>query len=484
MLFLKPQNKKEKLENWRNPLSKQARRVHELMCLMAVLIFPAFAWFDLYTIPAEHYWTLTLVRWAISLTIGIWLVLQRIYKFRDIYLSLFAFLSVSWFCCWACVIGGEMFLYQHNIAYCTVFLAASLFILWHWYYSFFVVVSSLVLYFGLVLHFQYFDLNDAMLEGGAVLLTIMILHPIIVHFRYESHKREYKLKVALEESNAKLKISKQEADAWNTELLAAREGLNSANDELKAINQHLEELVSARTQTLENTNSQLSKALGDLDKFLYSSYHDIKGPIARMRGLISLFQQEHDQAKLAEFSGYFLQTVQEMEALIEKLNRVNILNQRLPKVQQLHVPNLLEQFVKISTLEKIEIAVQTPNNLNLTSDEYILNLILECMVDNCKRYRSVKRSPRIRLSAHPTLKGVEFLIEDNGDGIPQNAIDRIFDMFYRGHIKATGHGLGLYLVKKALEKLGGTIHVESELNAFTRFTFYVPNSEPLLQAAM
>lgn len=314
------------------------------------------------------------------------------------------------------------------------------------------------------------------MDGGVVLITLMVLHPIIAYFRYESSKKACKLKIELEESNVKLKISKEEADAWNVELLKAREELNEANNELKIVNQHLENLVLARTQTLENTNLELQKALGDLDRFLYSSYHDIKGPIARLRGLINIFQHEQNPEKLVEFSDYFISTIKEMESLIEKLNRVNSLNQKSPKSQQLNVANSLEHFAKLFMNEEIEISIQTPIHLSFASDESIVSLILESLLDNCVRYKSASRKNRIRLSAHQTLFGIEFIIEDNGDGIPSSVLPQIFEMFFRGHVRATGHGLGLYLVKKALEKLGGTIEVESQVDEFTKVRFYIPNA--------
>lgn len=443
---------------------------------MSVIIFPIFAWFDLYTIPKEDYWSLTLVRWGITVAILVWLIIQKVYSTSTLYLSLFAFCSISWFCAWACVLGRLEFLFQHNIAYSTVFLAASLFIMWHWAYSAFVVLSSIVVYVLLTLFYQYFTLSQSILNGGTVLLTLMVLHPVIAYFRYQSSKRECKLKIELEDSNAKLKTSKAEADEWTRELLFAREGLNEANNELKVVNQHLENLVQARTQTLENTNMQLQKALGDLDRFLYSSYHDIKGPIARLRGLINVFQFESSPEKLQEFADYFIQTIKEMESLIEKLNKVNSLNQKSPSAQQLNVIGMLEHFAKLHKDDGLEICLQTPVAIRLASDEAMLSLILECLLDNCVRYRSEERTGRVRIAANQTLFGVEFLIEDNGDGIPSAILPKVFDMFFRGHVRATGHGLGLYLVKKALEKLGGTIEIESEENVFTRAKFYVPNA--------
>jgi signal transduction histidine kinase len=65
-------------------------------------------------------------------------------------------------------------------------------------------------------------------------------------------------------------------------------------------------------------------------------------------------------------------------------------------------------------------------------------------------------------------------IEDNGEGIPENLQRNVFDMFFRGNTKSSGTGLGLYIVKNAVEKSGGRIILESEENRGTIFTVYLP----------
>ena len=65
-------------------------------------------------------------------------------------------------------------------------------------------------------------------------------------------------------------------------------------------------------------------------------------------------------------------------------------------------------------------------------------------------------------------------IEDNGIGISPNVKDQVFNMFYRGSEKSIGSGLGLYLVKKAIEKLQGDISIESIVLEFTRISVRLP----------
>ena len=72
-------------------------------------------------------------------------------------------------------------------------------------------------------------------------------------------------------------------------------------------------------------------------------------------------------------------------------------------------------------------------------------------------------------------KFFRIIVADNGAGIAPENQDRIFDMFTRSSDKAEGSGLGLYIVKKALERLNGTVRVQSELGTGTTFEICIPN---------
>ena len=73
-------------------------------------------------------------------------------------------------------------------------------------------------------------------------------------------------------------------------------------------------------------------------------------------------------------------------------------------------------------------------------------------------------------------KTLTIIVEDNGEGIPPQKIEKIFDMFYRASRNSNGSGLGLYIVKEIVNKLGGTIDVESEVNKGTKFIVKIPSS--------
>jgi signal transduction histidine kinase len=461
---------------WEKTLSTDAKRIHELMCLAAILIFPLFAFFDRYTIEESLYWPITAARLVITALVLMGLAGQRIYSLPDRYLTYFTFISISWFCCAACAAGGAHFLYQHNLAYCAVFLSASLFLLWPWYHSLFVILSSIVVYILVVAGVANIPLHTIWLEGGAVLLTIMVLHPLIIFYRFNTYRKEYQLKQELEKTNQLLLAQNADMEVRNHELLMTREQFNEANEELKTINQNLENLVVSRTQSLEASNRDLQKALDELDLFLYSSYHDLKGPIARLKGLAQLALRDVEEEKSLQYQQRFLDTLHDMEYLMAKLNRVSMLYHHQLQPEQIsleqYIRQILDPFAASASETLIDLRLSDIGAI--VADEKLLHSVLHNLIENAFYYRSPERPHQLTISGHREGRAIIFVFRDNGCGIPQEVMPKIFSMFYRGHELSKGHGLGLYIVKKAVEKLQGTITVDSREGAYSEFKVVLP----------
>ncbi len=451
-------------------LAKDAKKINELMCLAAVIIFPTFAFFDLYTIPNELYSPLTSVRFLISGIIGIWLFIQKKYATNTTYLNYFAFASISWFCAYVSIAGGQRYLYQHNIAYCTVFLAASMFLLWHWKHSIVIVLSSIAVYLFSVYTTDTVSLTESLINGGSVLLTIMVLHPVIILYRYKASLREFLLKKALEESNTLLSSKNKEVELHNAELVLAREKLNETNIALQSANLNLKNLVVTRTNRLEETHSDLKEAERELDQFLYASYHDLKGPIIRLKGIAQLALIDTEDLKAKKYHQLTLDTVYDMESLMAKLNNVaTIYHHKLQK--EIISLDLFFQTIVLhyNDTNNVSIELQIPSNATLSTDSNLLRPVVQNLIENSLLYRMESGEHKIIISHKKAEGKTVFSIWDNGCGIPETVLPSIFNMFYRGNTQSKGHGLGLYLAKKAVEKLNGTISVSSNEGLFTEF---------------
>ena len=98
------------------------------------------------------------------------------------------------------------------------------------------------------------------------------------------------------------------------------------------------------------------------------------------------------------------------------------------------------------------------------------------LISNALRYHDKSQdNPYVKIIAKATEAEAQVAVEDNGQGIDEKHLEHIFTLFYRANKTTEGSGIGLYIVKEALEKLGGKISVTSKLSAGTKFTITIPN---------
>jgi signal transduction histidine kinase len=102
----------------------------------------------------------------------------------------------------------------------------------------------------------------------------------------------------------------------------------------------------------------------------------------------------------------------------------------------------------------------------------LLRIIIENLVEN-SIFFSGPSDPVIRFKAFSSGGDVVIEVHDNGEGIPTEYQDRMFEMYFRANERSKGNGLGLYIVKKAVDKLGGVITVTSELHRGTSFAIRI-----------
>jgi light-regulated signal transduction histidine kinase (bacteriophytochrome) len=110
------------------------------------------------------------------------------------------------------------------------------------------------------------------------------------------------------------------------------------------------------------------------------------------------------------------------------------------------------------------------------ADASQLAMVFQNLIGNSLKYRAPDRPPEIAISAAPGEEGIEFTVEDNGIGFEPRYAERIFVIFQRLHTRETypGTGIGLSIVKKVIERLGGRIRAEGRPGEGARFRFVLP----------
>jgi signal transduction histidine kinase len=124
--------------------------------------------------------------------------------------------------------------------------------------------------------------------------------------------------------------------------------------------------------------------------------------------------------------------------------------------------------------------VKVNDNIPFYTDSYRISVIVNNIVSNAIKYRDTKKNDsRLEVTADVTSNELSLIFRDNGIGIPEEYLPRIFEMFYRATERSEGAGLGLYIVRETVEKLYGTIAVESHVGEGTTFRVTLPNLQTL-----
>ncbi|HWA33305.1 MAG TPA: HAMP domain-containing sensor histidine kinase, partial [Cyclobacteriaceae bacterium] len=137
---------------------------------------------------------------------------------------------------------------------------------------------------------------------------------------------------------------------------------------------------------------------------------------------------------------------------------------------------VIEQLQFMDNVSKIRrsivISQSEPFHTALTR----LEIILKNLISNAIKYADLrKEDPALEVTVTSNANVAVICVRDNGEGIPTDARPRIFEMFYRASANGSGSGLGLYIVKEAVQKIGGTITVHSEYGKGTEFVVTIPN---------
>jgi PAS domain S-box-containing protein len=237
--------------------------------------------------------------------------------------------------------------------------------------------------------------------------------------------------------------------------------------------------VSRDITERKSFEAKLEDKIKELDTFIYRSSHDLKGPLASLLGLVNVAKTELQEPQSLEYMHMIERSVKHLDSIL-----MDLLN--ITRITQGHLNNTpvnfnelihatLKSFENLEEFRKVEIMVDIEQKTNLYYDKSLLNNILHNLIINAIKYKDPKKSQcfvKIRLTQHE--HEVELLISDNGEGIPEQMQRSVFEMFFRGNTKSSGTGLGLYIVKNAVSKLGGNIYLNSVEGEGSTFRISLP----------
>jgi signal transduction histidine kinase len=231
-------------------------------------------------------------------------------------------------------------------------------------------------------------------------------------------------------------------------------------------------------QLLEN-NDLLSKTNAELDRFVYSTSHDLRAPLTSVLGLINITERSSSPDEVTRYLGMMRDRVHSLDRFIKDITDYSR-NNRLDIVQEkVNIASLAAdvwESLKFSPeAEHIDFQIDVPGDLHIMSDRNRLQVVIANLLSNAVRYHDPRKANQY-IRMHYQISGNVFSIklEDNGQGIAKEYHSRIFDMFYRANELSKGSGLGLYIVKEVLMKLAGGIQLDSTPGIGTVVTVKLP----------
>ncbi|GHN00865.1 hypothetical protein WSM22_23540 [Cytophagales bacterium WSM2-2] len=297
---------------------------------------------------------------------------------------------------------------------------------------------------------------------GAVLLGIVMI--IFLIYFLNSYRK-------VKKQNDIIAMQREDIEEKNSELEAQSLTLLRQNEVIRYSNQELESKVAERTVQLQNT-------IHELDTFLYHASHDIRRPISTLMGLENISRL--DQNDLAHLFTHVAHTARDMDSMLFKLQMAYLLNQPVSDIIRVSLRNVVQEAE-----EKFDLQIQH-FNIAFTYEEQVpvylyaspslLKVVFQNLIENAIHFRKPDNEgkPVIRVTSEWKKRTLNISVEDNGIGIEEKFHSRIFDLYFRGTERSKGNGVGLYLTKKAVEKMKGEIAVKSVYGKGSVFTISVP----------
>jgi PAS domain S-box-containing protein len=245
-----------------------------------------------------------------------------------------------------------------------------------------------------------------------------------------------------------------------TELREAQEALRAANVQLGDRAAHLEAIVQQRTQ-------KLSETIGELEAFSYSISHDMRSPLRSMIGFAEILKEDygaHLDAPGRDYLNRISAASRRMDRLIQDVLNFSRLSSRDIALEPVDTAALIQDVIRsYPNLHADIVAIRVESILpRVRGNDALLTQCFSNLLENGAKFVAKGTKPCLRVWSESADGRAKIFFQDNGIGMPTHALERIFEIFHRVGRETEGTGIGLAIVKKAVEKMGGTVDVRSE----------------------
>jgi len=218
----------------------------------------------------------------------------------------------------------------------------------------------------------------------------------------------------------------------------------------------------------------------ELDTFVYKVSHDLIGPIASMKGLVNIANLEIENPSAIGYFNMINERVDRLHNIVLTLIQLTRIKEGVKLMESIDYEEIIKElfstYRNFPTASDVDFSYNVEKTNFAKTDSGLLKTILQNLVENAIKYKDEKKKPFVKIHVFSENNGTNISVEDNGTGIEHHFHEKIFNMFFRADLRSKGSGLGLYIVKNAIEKLDGTIDLKSVSRLGTSFQIFIPNN--------
>jgi len=230
-------------------------------------------------------------------------------------------------------------------------------------------------------------------------------------------------------------------------------------------------------EQLQAQNEELTKINQELDQFVYSISHDLRAPLLSIQGLLDLIDLDAGQEGNAVYLKMIAESVSRLDhTILEILNYSRNARLDVHPVEFNFRTYVNDLVADLSNLRPdVAVRVDWTGEEVVHLDEVRVGVLLKNIVSNALKYsKQGQEGGEVVLAVQVEMDRCSVRVSDNGMGIGQEHLDKVFDMFYRATQRGAGTGLGLYICKEIVDKLNGTLSLNSTLGEGTVVEFTLP----------
>lgn len=235
----------------------------------------------------------------------------------------------------------------------------------------------------------------------------------------------------------------------------------------------LQKKLKQETLALQQSNK-------DLETFVYKASHNLRGPVASIIGIASMFHDEIKDEKSLVYCSYIQTCAQNLDEVLKNMLHLQVLCKEEGQNDAINFVTLIykikSSYRKYEGFNETDFILTCKLTQEFISNERMMHSLFQNIMHNTVKFRKlgVAEKNKVTIGIIEYKNGIKIKIIDTGIGIKKQHLSKVFDMYYKGNSTHKGSGLGLYFVRQIVYHLGGKITIDSKSMDGTTITILLP----------